>query len=194
MARTQGKLKVQHIFSLLDASYPSECRGREASGCLEDNPSVTASGLADGDVVQLVDDKTALKDGYTSLHCAAADGIKVAVRALAEAADGAVALGREPPDQRLALDQGRDGSRKASRRGPCAGRQREPPKSPAPLHRPARSTARVPHCRVGPTARGRCAIRQTAVAGVSFLIVTSLTFMVCLCLLLQPASVRESAT
>jgi len=55
-----------------------------------DYASVTASGLADGDVVQLVDDKTALKYGYTYLHCAAAYGVKEAVRALAEAADGLV--------------------------------------------------------------------------------------------------------
>ncbi len=50
--------------------------------------SVTASGLADGDVVQLVEDKTALMYGYTYLHCAAREGVKEAMQALAEAADG----------------------------------------------------------------------------------------------------------
>jgi hypothetical protein len=56
----------------------------------DDKASVTASGLADGDVVQLVEDKTVLKDGYTYLHCAAYKGVKEAVRALVEAADGSV--------------------------------------------------------------------------------------------------------
>jgi cytohesin len=52
--------------------------------------TVTASGLADGDVVQLVEDTTALWGGYTYLHCAAEDGVKEAVRALAEAANGSI--------------------------------------------------------------------------------------------------------
>ncbi len=51
-------------------------------------PTVTASGPADGDVVQLVEDKSVLTFGYTCLHCAAEAGVKEAVRALAEAADG----------------------------------------------------------------------------------------------------------
>ncbi len=41
-------------------------------------------------VVQLVDDEPALRKGYTSLHLAAEDGVKEAVRSLAEAADGSV--------------------------------------------------------------------------------------------------------
>ncbi len=32
----------------------------------DDDASVTASGLADGDIVQLVEDKSVLRDGYTA--------------------------------------------------------------------------------------------------------------------------------
>ncbi len=77
----------------VNAWYGGKCQVLMLRGIplpTDDNASVTASGLADGDVVQLVNDKTALERGYTYLHCAAHDGVKEAVRALAEAADGAV--------------------------------------------------------------------------------------------------------
>jgi ankyrin repeat protein len=67
----------------------------------DDYTRVTASGLADGDVVQLVEDTTALKDGYTYLHCAAEYSVKEAVRSLAEAADGPVDA--KTDDQKTAL-------------------------------------------------------------------------------------------
>jgi ankyrin repeat protein len=56
----------------------------------DESASVTASGLADGDVVQLVEDKTALKGGATYLYAAAQAGEKEAVRVLVEAADESV--------------------------------------------------------------------------------------------------------
>ncbi len=49
----------------------------------DDEVIVTASGLTDGDVVQLGEDKSVLKGGWTHLHSAARDGVKEVVRQLA---------------------------------------------------------------------------------------------------------------
>jgi ankyrin repeat protein len=61
----------------------------------DDDATVTAAGLADGDVVQLVEDKAALKHGFTYLHAAAWDGEQEAARALIEAADDSVDAGND---------------------------------------------------------------------------------------------------
>jgi hypothetical protein len=54
----------------------------------DDGARLSEIGVADGDVVQLVEDVTALKNGITYLHAAAREGEAKAARVLVEAADG----------------------------------------------------------------------------------------------------------
>jgi ankyrin repeat protein len=76
-----------------DVIYGGQCQVLMLRGDrmpTDDRASVSGIGLADGDVVQLVDDISVLKRGCTYLHVGARYAVREAVRVLVEAADGSV--------------------------------------------------------------------------------------------------------